>query len=247
MDTGIWATWYDLEASGAETYLSWLHDDYLPWLRGRAGVAWVAHYRSDGGGEAMHDLRGRILSRPDEEVGQGAQYVLLVGAASPHVFLDPSIHDASWHRGEADAAMLGRRLGTRTAIFAEEARVTGPASGTRPAGSTPAPAIQFGTFRVRSLDEEFDLGCWYAQYRLPFMAQMTGSVATRKLVCVAGWPKHGILYEFTSLEDRLANFETPHESFALDPKEWTGRVVRYTVHAPGSPTVAERLWPPVTG
>lgn len=246
MDSGIWATWYDLDEANEPAFLAWLHDDYLPWLSARPGVAWVAHYRSDGGGEAMRDLRERILARPGEEVGAGSAFVLIVGAASPHVFLHPSVLDAAWTRGDADAAMLARRQGVRTAIFSEEARVSGPAIGTRPAGATPGPAIQFGTFRVRSIEEEFDLGCWYAQYRLPFMAATPGSVATRKLVCVAGWPKHGILYEFLSLQHRLANFEAPHESFALDPQEWTGRVVRYTVHAPGSPTVAERIWPPVT-
>jgi hypothetical protein len=102
-----------------------------------------------------------------------------------------------------------------------------------------------GSFRVRTLEEEFDLGCWYAQYRLPYMAQMPGSVGTRKLLSVAGWAKHSILYEFTSLEARLKNFEEPHESLSADPKEWTGRVVRYTIHAPGSPFVGRRIWPQV--
>ena len=78
------------------------------------------------------------------------------------------------------------------------------------------------------------------------MAQMPGSIASRKLLCVAGWAKHAVMYEFTSLEARLANFEEPHESHALDPKEWTGRIVRYTIHTPGSPTVGQRIWPPVT-
>ena len=43
----------------------------------------------------------------------------------------------------------------------------------------------------------------------------------------------------------LANFEEPHEALAVDPKEWTGRIVRYTIHTPGSPTVGQRIWPPV--
>ena len=103
-----------------------------------------------------------------------------------------------------------------------------------------------GSFRVRSVEEEFDLGCWYAQYRLPHMAQMPGCIATRKLVSVAGWAKHAILYEFVSLQARLENFEELHEALAMDQKQWTGRVVRYTIHTPGSPVVGERTWPPVS-
>jgi hypothetical protein len=78
------------------------------------------------------------------------------------------------------------------------------------------------------------------------MAQMPGCIAARKLLCVAGWVKHAILYEFTSLEARMNEFEEPHEALALDPGEWTGRVVRYTIHTPGSPLVGARTWPPVT-
>jgi hypothetical protein len=74
---------------------------------------------------------------------------------------------------------------------------------------------------------------------------MPGSIRTRKLACVAGWAKHAVLYEFTSLEARMENFEEPHEMLALDDREWTSRIVRYTIHAPGSPTVGRRLWPPL--
>ena len=130
-------------------------------------------------------------------------------------------------------------------IFSEETRVNGPAIGERAEGGPPGPAIQLGSFRVRSVAEEFDLGCWYAQYRLPHMAQMPGCIAARKLNGVAGWAKHAILYEFSSLEARLQHFEEPHEALAVDAKEWTGRVVRYTIHTPGSPLVGPRLWPPV--
>jgi hypothetical protein len=45
---------------------------------------------------------------------------------------------------------------------------------------------------------------------------------------------------------RLENFEEPHEALAMDQKQWTGRVVRYTIHTPGSPVVGERTWPPIS-
>ena len=245
MDNGIWATWYDLDDGTRDRFLDWLHADYLPALKQRPGYAWIAHYRNEVGGPAMRHLGQDILARPDEDVGSGTQFLMLVGAASPHVFLAPSVMEPEIPPQFRD--MLALRRGLRTAIFAEEARVSGPAARSRPPGTTPAPGIQMGSFRVRSLEEEFDLGCWYAQYRLPHMAQAPGSVGTRKLLSVAGWAKHSILYEFTSLEARLKNFEEPHESLSADPKEWTGRVVRYTIHAPGSPFVGTRIWPPVTG
>jgi hypothetical protein len=245
MDQGIWATWYDLEDGGRDGFLQWMHEHYLPSLKMRPGFAWVAHYQSEGGGPAMRQVRDTLITRPDDDIGSGSQFLMLAGAASPHTFLNPSVLVVEREQPADVRAMLAKRRGVRTAIFSEEYRVSGPAAGARPAGTTPGPAIQMGSFRVRSIEEEFDLGCWYAQYRLPHMAQMPGSIASRKLICVAGWAKHAVMYEFTSLEARLANFEEPHESHALDPKEWTGRIVRYTVHAPGSPTVGVRIWPPV--
>jgi hypothetical protein len=86
---------------------------------------------------------------------------------------------------------------------------------------------------------------WYAHERFPLMGRMPGSVLTRKLVSMLGWAKHGILYEFESLQARTQHFEVPHESRIVDPKAWVGKVVRSTLHTPGSPVVGERIWPPV--
>ena len=243
MDHGIWATWYDLADDTREKFIDWLHGTYLPALQARPGFAWAAHYRNQGGGAAMRTLGEDVIARPQEDIGQGSQYVMLVGAPSPHAFLSPSVLDIESLPDVRE--MLALRQGVRTAIFSEETRVNGPAIRQRPQGATPGPTIQMGSFRVRSVAEEFDLGCWYAQYRLPHMAQMPGCIATRKLVSVAGWAKHAILYEFVSLQARLEQFEEPHEALAMDAKEWTGRVVRYTIHTPGSPVVGERIWPPV--
>jgi hypothetical protein len=243
MDHGIWATWYDLADDTRERFLGWLHGVYLPALQQMPGFAWTAHYRNDGGGEKMRALGANILVRPDEDIGNGSQYVVLVGAPSPHTFFSPLALEIEKDPRFRD--MLAMRQGVRSAVFSEEARVNGPAIGQRPQGGAPGPAIQMGSFRVRSIEEEFDLGCWYAQYRLPHMARMPGCIAARKLNCVAGWPKHAILYEFISLAARLRDFEEPHEALAMDAKEWTGRVVRYTIHTPGSPVIGPRLWPPV--
>lgn len=242
MDSGIWATWYDVDGAERGEFLAWLHRDYLPWLRQRPGFAWVAHYANEGGGHAMRDL-GNMLARPDGDVALGGQYLLLVGAPSPHTFF------AADSREPADSAMakrLDQRKEVLTAIFMEEARVDGPEVGKRPAGGPPGPAIQMGAFRIRSVEEEFRLGAWYAQYRLPSIARTPGAIGARKLISVAGWPKNAILYEFVSLAARLEHFEVPQEKLALDPAEWTGKVVRSTIHIPGSPVIGMRTWPPVT-
>jgi hypothetical protein len=244
MDQGIWATWYDLANGDRDKFLSWLHGEYLPELQMRPGFAWVAHYENKVGGPQMREVGG-IIERPGEDIGSGSQFLMLVGAPSPHTFLNPSVLQLEKEAPQRTRDMLALRKGVRPAIFMEEIRVNGPAARERPAGTTPAPAIQMGSFRTRTVADDFDLGCWYAQYRLPHMAQMPGSIASRKLLCVAGWAKHAVMYEFTSLEARLANFEEPHEALAVDPKEWTGRIVRYTIHTPGSPTVGQRIWPPV--
>jgi hypothetical protein len=82
---------------------------------------------------------------------------------------------------------------------------------------------------------------------MPYMAQMPGCIGTRKLLGVAGWAKHGVLYEFESLEMRLKHFEEPHESLSLDSSHWSARITGNTVHTPGSPTIGTRIWPPVRG
>lgn len=243
MDRGIWAEWYDLPESGGGEVLDWLHGSYLPELLRRPGFLWAAHFEVTGGGPRMSEVQEKLTYTSGEAVGSGTDYVLLFGAASPHVFCDPSLAEIEAAQGPEAGEMLGRRLGLRTCIFSEEARVDGPEVATRGPGLTPGPAIQMGSFNANSLEAEFDLAAWYAQYRLPAMAAMKGCVGARKLVSVAGWAKHSILYEFISLEAREENF-MGHEAMALDEKEWSGRVIRYLTHAPGSPSVGRRIWPP---
>lgn len=242
MDQGIWATWYDLEAGAEDRFLAWLHGEYLPFLKQIPGHAWVAHYRNVGPGAALANYH-EVAGHSPTDIGTGSQYVILVGAPSTHTFIKPFVLDRPLPHGFGE--MLAQRKGLRTAILCEEARIDGPAAHTRLPGSTPAPAIQFGSFRIRTVEEEFDLARWYAQYRFPTMAQLPGVVMTRKFLCSVGWAKHAVLYEFESLEARTTHFEEPHESLVMDPQEWTGRIVRTTLHTPGSPVVGDRLWPPV--
>lgn len=242
MGEAVWATWYDLAEDGRDDFLEWAHRAYLPFLKQRPGFSWVAHYKNIGVGPALKDYHDIAGHSPDSEgLAAGNQFVLLVGAATTHTFFKPYIFDMDMPPGFAQR--LEQRLGVRTAILAEEARVSGSAATHYLPGSTPAPAIQFGTYRIQNEEDEFDLGCWYAQQRFPVMGQMTGAVMTRKFLSAAGWAKHAILYEFASAEARTRYFEEPHESKVVDPQEWTGRIVRTTLHTPGSPFVGVRIWP----
>ena len=240
-DRAIWATWYDLDGHDRDRYLDWAHHEHLPRLARQPGHTWVAHYRYEGGGVQMNDIKKNVVSHTqDDEVGQGSQYVVLIGAPSVHGFFAPFLDDAE--RTDVEREMLALRRGARTVVFSEEAREDGPSLGSAAGQAVPAPAIQLGTLRSRSVEAEFDLIKWYAQYRMPSMAKMPGCVRTRKLTAVAGWARHGILYEFESLPMRLQHFEQGHESLTLDPNHWTHRIVRASVHAPGSPFIGARIW-----
>lgn len=247
MDSGIWATWFDLADKSRTEHLAWLHESYLPKLSANPGHAWVAHYEITGGGKDMNTLADMLKRADMDEIGDqtGSQNLILVGAPSPHIFFQKDTPRNTENQDNETKALLSHRIGCREAIFSEEIRVTGPEYGTGTPGGLPGPAIQMGAFRMSNMEEELILGTWYAQYRLPFMAKMPGSIATRKLLCVAGWANHSVIYEYTSLEARLQNFEEPHEALALDEKAFTGRIVRMTVHAPGSPSIGKRVWPPV--
>ena len=138
--------------------------------------------------------------------------------------------------------MNTRRKGVRSAIVTEEAQINGPEIDYRAPDCTPAPAISMGSFRTKTLEHEFDLCSWYVNNRLPAMAKMPGCINRRKLVSVAGWAKHSAMYEFLSLEARNENF-MDHEALGLDESSWSSNIIKYTLHAPGSPSVGRRMWP----
>ena len=175
-------------------------------------------------------------------MGTGSQFLALVGAATPHVFFKPTAAQKAEGATSEYKEMSGRRIGARLCIFSEVVRIDGPEAGERVAGTTPGPAIQMGSFRTKTLEDEFDVSGWYTNYRLPAIAKMPGAIGARRLACIYGWPKHGVLYEYTSLDARLQHFQV-HESLGETEGQWTNRVITYTIHAPGSPSVARRLWP----
>jgi hypothetical protein len=244
MDQGIRAVWYDLPTEDKDRFIDWLHGTYLPAVRQRPGILWSAHYEVTGGGKHMDEIAEQITHVDMEGVGKGKDFVMLIGAGSPHVFFKPMFEDVEAEIPHAKE-MNSLRRGVRINIFTEEARVNGPEFDYRIHDTTPGPAIQMGSFRTMELEQEWDLIAWYAQYRMPAMAKMPGCINTRKLISNVGWAKHAVMYEFTSLESRQDHFQN-HESLAMDETAWTNKIVNYTLHAPGSPSIGRRIWPEVT-
>jgi hypothetical protein len=105
---------------------------------------------------------------------------------------------------------------------------------------TLSPCIQFGSYNI-DYRKEVDILAWYAQLQMPNLAAAPGCVRVRRLASVFGWAKMGILYEFASVE--LRNNTMGGGRGAGAPHKWQSSV-RDLIHAPGSPNVARRIWPP---
>jgi hypothetical protein len=237
VDRAIWVTWCDLPQAGRDEHLAWLHERYVPRVLERPGVLWGAHYAC-----VHHDLPpGRVRHIEDPEVPSGNAYILIFGAADAHVFARPvpSKFNAALPRDDRD--MLALRIGERVQVFTEEARLDGPDADKREGRWNLSRSIQFGSFNAGRFQEEEGLLDWYAYNRMAAMQDMPGCLGVRKYVSVFGWAKHGVLYEFTSLEARAAF--PKHSNLKPESKAWSDKLVPSLVHAPGSPNVAKRLWP----
>ena len=235
MDRGLWITWYDLPDGGREAYLSWLHKNYIPEMLKRPGFLWGCHYaeveKKIGAGATTHT--------DDPSVPTGSRYMLLFGAENADVFGDPLPSAINAGLPEADRKMLAMRKGERVNIMTEYGRVEGPEAKTYQGGMMLANCIQLGTYNTSWQNEE-ELLAYYKQGRLPHMSVMPGCVRTRKLVSVAGWAKHGVLYEFTSVEARNKNFPGHGDA---KMKAWSASMVPRLTHAPGSANLGQRIWP----
>ncbi len=240
MDRAIWVTWYDLPAGSNQAYFEWLHGTYMPRLLGKPRILWAAHYQS-----VSHYLPpGRVRHVDAGSVAAGNAYILLFGAEDAHAFADPVPSKLHAALPEAERRLLATRSGERVQIFTEEARLDGPEAARREGPWMPSPCIQIGSFNAASYQDEEDILDWYAHNRMAAMRHLTGCLGVRKYVSTTGWAKHGILYEFASREVRNERF--PNHADA-DPKmkAWSDKIVPALIHAPGSPNVAVRIWPPV--
>jgi len=237
VDRSLWITWYDLEEHTRDPYLTWLHETHNPKLLRLPGVLSAAHYEVDEGERPPAHLRHTTEALP---AGNG--FIFIVTARDAHVFAGLTPFRAK--HTALEKRMLAMRVGERVNLFTEEARATGPDAKRREGRYTLAPGIQLGNFNTGSYLDEDELLSWYAHQRLPSFQKLPGGIGIRKLVSVSGWAKHGVLYEFTSLEDRAKHFRA-HESKNKKLAAWTHDVVVKLVHAPGSPAVARRIWPPL--
>jgi hypothetical protein len=233
-DLGLWVTWYDLPDAGRRDYLAWIQEAYIPALLKRPGYLWAAHYESIPDATA-----GRVRHTDDRAVPTGSAYILVVGAEDTNVFGKPAPDELHAALPQDGKKMLAMRAGARTNIFAEASRVTGPGAAEYKGGMTLAPCIQLGSYNIDS-QKEVDILAWYAQLQMPNMTVAPGCIRTRKLASVAGWAKMAILYEFSSVELRGQTFGGGRPG---TPHKWQS-AVRDLIHAPGSPNVARRIWPP---
>ncbi len=204
----------------------------------RPGYLWAAHYatreREGGGTQIQHTT--------DSKVGTGYHYILLIGATDADVFGNPTPSAINAALPGAGRKMVAMRVGERVNIATETGRCEGGAATTYKDGMGAAPCIQIGSFNC-PVEYEEEMHAGYVASRMPAQCATASCVRTRKLNSVAGWAKHVILYEYTSLDGFNRDYEAANSK---SPLGVGGRsIVPYLVHAPSGPNSALRLWPPV--
>ena len=243
MDRALWISWYDLAETNRDAYLKWAHGAYIPGLLKRPGFLWGAHFESEASvpmSGVPRGAPGRLHHTDDPAVPRGNTYIMIFGAENAHAFAHPTPRKLHAELSKEDQKMLAARVVERVNIFTDENGIGGPEAGKRDRKQALSPCIQLGSFCAGTADEDEILD-WYANWRLPSMNKLPGCVGIRKLVSVSGWAKHGVLYEFVSLDERNRHFPD-HEKANPEMDAWTDRLVRKLLHAPGSPCVAQRLF-----
>jgi hypothetical protein len=244
-DGGFWISWYDLP-DDASRYVDWLHGTYIPNMLNAPGILWGAHYKTVVTAPGSHMIRTK-----DPSVPNGSDYILIFGAENTTAFTKGVDHfrKAAPSRLEGnltdhDKKMLALRQGERQCVLTEEIRVHGPDRGTSGDTMAPGPYIQLGSFNCPRESEE-QLLAWYADFRLPAVQSVKEFIGARKLLATTGWVKHVIMYEFLSRDARQRVQAAVEERFA-DGIAWTNEFIPALTHAPRSPVLAQRIWPPVS-
>jgi hypothetical protein len=245
-DRGLWISWYNLRAEDRDSYLAWLHGTYIPKILKKPGVLWAAHYTSDKVPPLKH-----LRHTKDPKVPAGNDYLLFFGGETAHAFSKGSAH---FMRGapvklhtdltDEDGKMLSKRVGERVCIMTEVARRAGPEAAKREGEYLTAPCIQIGTFNEETTEVEDETLAWYADWRMEALGNLPGCVGIRQMVSASGWAKHGVLYEFVSRAARDAHFPRLKDIYPAE-QTWSEKCIPNLLHAPESPIVASRIWPPV--
>lgn len=193
-----------------------------------------ALYRIDQGGPEMSRIASS-LSRLDAPAGQQAPDWMVLTQF-------PSFDDAMAAEEElvSTAVESSRVDGIRLQARAAFIQLTEAAKPEADPAQF-APAVQFGTFSMQSPADEWAISNWYLYHRIPEFMKLRSAIRVRRYASVAGQPKYGILYEFTSLEDRVAEFEIPMESLVREAGNPSQEIISRTIHTSSSPTVGMKF------
>jgi hypothetical protein len=231
MENAIWTTIYDLPGEGRDEYLNWFHKVHLPQGLSRKGYLWAAHYKLMPNKQSVKVGRSNAPALPVE-----TGYAILYGGESTRTFLDPSPSQLKKGYDAKTQEMMARRISPFSYIHTVEWRADGFESGRKDPTGMPAVFIQMGLFDASGEDEQ--LGTWYAQERMNLWSRTPGSVGGRKLLATVGPQRHGVLYDFISLELHKEHFP------GINATDWSRRLHPYLVHPPGSSFLGKRIWPP---
>ena len=232
MENAIWTIFYDLPNEDQNEYLSWFHDVHIPEVLSRPGYLWAAHYQALPRKQRPHTGQSGAPPLPLD-----TGYAILIGGDSTYTFFDPSPTQLEDRYNPETRKMIARRIHPVAYIHTVEWRTEGLECNGRDPRGMPSPFIQMGCFDVSGHDE--DLGAWYAQERMILWSHVPGSVGGRKLLATVGSQRHGVLYDFISMELHKTHFPP------LNSTDWTLRVHSYRVHNQGGPFMGRRIWPPV--
>ena len=244
MSEVIKAEWFDLSDDKRADAWAWMHNDYFPALQAAQGVAWVGHYNIVEQPDRPYiDGAPAKKSTTDPSVPTGWQNVVLIAAASPEVFFGPN--NSVDALDEVNATKLSIRDNYRSAVFIEEQVINSPEQRALPYGMGPPPAMQLGNYNCGTPDDEIELARWYRSERFARVSVSRGMIRGRKMLSIAGCPKHGVLWEFTDLPEGEFTFE-PRFIEADRNENWQGRhVLEYVTHSHQGPHAGRRIWPKV--
>lgn len=242
MAEAIRSDWYDLDEPDRPEFLHWLHGELLPQAMALPGVAWIGHYaivpKSDR--PSTPDSPPRKVET-DPSVPAGGQFILLVAATAPDVFVATDARLASL---EAEAiGRLASRRRHRQAVFIEECVVNGPDYSRCLPGSGAPPAIQLGNLNVARPEDEVELARFYRHLRFPQVTLTKGCIRARKLLSTVGWGKHGVLYEFADMANDEEHFEMRFAAATPPGASRPRHVLEYVTHSPTGPCAGRRIWP----